>query len=466
MKTYKAYVYITIILSLIFVNIPVFAVSIYVPKDQPTIQAGIDAAEDGDTVFIDDGTYKGEGNVNIDFMGKQITVKSLNGADQTIINCLWTENTRGFIFQNKETNDTVLDGFTITNGVHDLGGGIYCINASPTIKNCVIVRNRVVRTERFTGRGGGIYAANSDIKIIDSTISNNTAEYYGAGVYFEGNDQLNEGERRSAINEPTLINCIVSDNRGGSGIISLQSVKTVIKDSEVSKNSGRGIVCTSFSRGGTHISNCLISQNTGGGVECSEFSIIVITDSIIRQNTAKEGGGIYGSPSANIEVTDCIISQNIATQTGGGIHVVSTFGRSKFTNCTITRNAANERGGGVYAFIEGAFFSMSDSIIWGNSSNRTHDEFSVIGGKIIIRSSDIRDGLDGIGREPGGWWFIYEDNIDVDPLFVDADRGDYSLKQNSPAAAMGASALKVGVTSVASIGKKLVMWGNLKRKSF
>jgi hypothetical protein len=109
---------------------------------------------------------------------------------------------------------------------------------------------------------------------------------------------------------------------------------------------------------------------------------------------------------------------------------------------------------------------MSDSIIWGNSSNRTHDEFSVIGGKIIIRSSDIRDGLDGIGREPGGWWFIYEDNIDVDPLFVDADRGDYSLKQNSPAAAMGASALKVGVTSVASIGKKLVMWGNLKRKSF
>ena len=100
MKTYKPYVYIAIILSLIFVNIPVFAVSIYVPKDQPTIQDGINAAEDGDTVLVDNGTYKGEGNVNIDFKGKQITLKSLNGADRTIINCLYTENTRGFIFQN------------------------------------------------------------------------------------------------------------------------------------------------------------------------------------------------------------------------------------------------------------------------------------------------------------------------------------------------------------------------------
>ena len=40
---------------------------IHVPGDQPTIQAGIDAAEDGDIVLVADDTYTGDGNKNLDF---------------------------------------------------------------------------------------------------------------------------------------------------------------------------------------------------------------------------------------------------------------------------------------------------------------------------------------------------------------------------------------------------------------
>ena len=75
------YVYLTIIFSLLCVNTPVYAATIRVPADQPTIQSGIDTAKNGDTVLVANGTYKGEGNVNIDFKGKQITVKSQNGAE-------------------------------------------------------------------------------------------------------------------------------------------------------------------------------------------------------------------------------------------------------------------------------------------------------------------------------------------------------------------------------------------------
>lgn len=46
--------------------------TINVPADQPTIQTGINAAADGDTVLVTDGTYI----ENINYLGKAITVAS------------------------------------------------------------------------------------------------------------------------------------------------------------------------------------------------------------------------------------------------------------------------------------------------------------------------------------------------------------------------------------------------------
>ncbi|MYF56349.1 hypothetical protein F4225_11520 [Candidatus Poribacteria bacterium] len=452
MNNRRSYCFICIVLCVLCLNIS-FAVTIYVPSDQPTIQAGIDAAQDGDTVLVADGTYKGEGNVNIDFLGKEITVKSVDGPKSTIIDCQSTPETRGFNFQNHETNDAVLEGFTIKNGNHVYGSGINCINASPTIKNSIISGNRIT-SNKF---GIGIYAVNSDMVIVDTTISNNWT-----GVYFEFDDRLIEGEDKDTLNRSTLVNCIVSDNIG-TGVVSLHSARTEIRDSEVSKNGGRGVV-SNAPGSGIYINNSVISLNGRGGVECSEFAFLKITDSIIRQNTAKEGGGIYGSPSANIEVSNSIISQNIATRRGGGIHVGSTFGSTKISHCTISRNTADGWGGGVYASIEIAFFEMSDSIIWGNSSDTIHDDLFISGGTIEIHRCNIRDGLKHIHQKPEKGWFIYDDNIDTDPLFVDADRGDYRLKSHSPAINMGANAAKQGLLSVSAIGKKVVKWVDLKRR--
>lgn len=446
--------YIMTVVSWFWLGQLTYAAMIHVPADQPTIQSGIDAAENGDTVLVSDGIYTGAGNVNISFRGKQITVKSRNGAEATIIDCEETPNTRGFTFESKETDASVLDGFTIRNGVHDLGGGIYCHTASPTIQNCIITQNRGTAT-RFRGQSaGGIYGTDTSALITDCTVTQNR----GCGVVFEG-------ERAWTFNtfqSTTLANCTISENTD-SGVICQDLAPVTIKDCTVLQNGERGIMCTFFTRG-ISITHCRIEQNRGGGIECSEESYARIEDCIIKQNRAVHGGGIYCSPTSEIVVSGCIIAQNTATETGGGIDVISTRGLATITHCTITQNTAHDRGGGIATFIEFSQFTLTHSIVWDNRSHGKHPEVSPGGRRVIIKSCDIRGGFAGMDREPDDEWFIYENNIDADPRFIDAAAGDYRLEPNSPAASMGAQPPFGGVTAVTHKQKQLVRWAELKIK--
>ena len=57
------------------------AATINVPAGQPTIQAAINAASNGDTVLVAPGTYR----ENINFMGKAITVTSSGGDRKSVV---------------------------------------------------------------------------------------------------------------------------------------------------------------------------------------------------------------------------------------------------------------------------------------------------------------------------------------------------------------------------------------------
>ena len=74
--------------------------TIRVPSDQPTIQAGLNAASHGDTVLVADGTYTGLNNKDLDFNGKAITVRSEDGPANCVIDC--QDQGRGFYFHSGE----------------------------------------------------------------------------------------------------------------------------------------------------------------------------------------------------------------------------------------------------------------------------------------------------------------------------------------------------------------------------
>ena len=154
------------------------ATIINVPDNYPTIQQGINASSNGDTVRVAEGTYV----ENINFIGKNIVVGSwfLDDGDPSFISSTiidGNQSGRVVVFLIGEDNSAVITGFTIQNGLATYGGGIFCFDSSPTISNNTISEN----TAHYNG--GGIYNANSDPTINYNTITRNSASEGGDGIY-------------------------------------------------------------------------------------------------------------------------------------------------------------------------------------------------------------------------------------------------------------------------------------------
>ena len=148
-----------------------------------TIQEGINASTDGDTVLVYPGTYY----ENINFNGKNINVASLyiiTEADSFISQTIIDGNQNGSVVQivSGENESTLLCGFTLRNGsgspfysFFNDGGGIGIYNSNPKIKKCIIKNNTA-------SAGGGIFCSNAQIIMEGVTISNNHAFETGGGI--------------------------------------------------------------------------------------------------------------------------------------------------------------------------------------------------------------------------------------------------------------------------------------------
>ncbi|MFQ6604579.1 MAG: T9SS type A sorting domain-containing protein [Fidelibacterota bacterium] len=159
--------------------------TIVIPTDYSTIQAGIDAAVEGeDMVLVLPGLYL----ENIQFQGKEIVVQSSQGPLVTFIEAADTGHV--VQFSQAEGSGARLEGFTIRGGGSFIGGGIICDGASPVIRHNIITGNEA---GRCAGLGGGIAAVNSAHPIIiNNSIMDNAAQgdcdcicYFGGGLYVD-----------------------------------------------------------------------------------------------------------------------------------------------------------------------------------------------------------------------------------------------------------------------------------------
>ncbi len=308
MEVRKSGILWTILLMLIVVLFCTFTQgkTIYVDTDGladfDNIQAGINASVDGDTVLVADGTYTGDGNRDLDFNGKAITVTSENGAEATIIDCQGRkeEPHRGFYFHSGETLSSVVDGFTVKNGygpvepfsssIYSVGGGIYCTNSSPTITNNIITGN----TAEY---GGGIQCWEySSPRITNNVITRNSSGE-GAGIYCY------------KYCSATISNNTITENIagwGGGGVkIDLASSAEVVNN-VIAENS---------------------AQWKGGGIYCGNSSPVIVNNTLAANNSQHEGGGIYIWGNASPLIVNTILWGDNPEEIvlGGGSSFIITY---------------------------------------------------------------------------------------------------------------------------------------------
>ncbi len=372
---------------------------INVPEDQETIQLAINASENGDEVLVAPGVYL----ETINFGGKAIVIASLiltTGdrayIDSTVIDA--DGNGPVVVFNNRETEGSVLCGFTITNGIQGWGGGIDCQGE--------------IRPQ-----------------LLDLHVTGNLANNAGGGIYCT----------RGAA--PLIERCLIDNNRanaqGGGGIGIFMDAFPVIRNCKILNNSAPN----ASDGGGIWIS--------GGGVS--------VTDSEISGNDAFLGGGLYATLAVSVDIRNSTIRGNSSEDEDGATGGITIRGRNagdgradvvldhvaitenvsvrycalQLSNCNATLAnltiANNLNDADLLGRFENCEMTFVNSIIFGNEGII---EFENPGRQMVVDYCDVEGGNGLFVGEQGFIWG--ENNLHEDPMFVDSEQHDYRLDVGSP----------------------------------
>ncbi len=329
---------------------------INVPADQPTIQAGISVALDGDTVLVSPGTYI----ETINFLGKDIVVGSLfittqdtSYISQTIIDGN-NENYHLVSFVNGETQEAILSGFTIKNAntgylYSDVSGfGIRIQNSSPVITNNIIEDNYCF----WYLDGCGIGISNSSAIIKNNIIRNNTGAYNGGGILIdESTDVIIEGNE--------IYGNVTESGNGvayGAGICILNSNSIRIKRNLIYGNT--------------------VDFGDGGGIAVRSSNCVIQNNTITNNSVYGFGAGIFLNKYSTAGILNCIVWGNQPTNSA---QIVS-------TEVTV-----------LYSLVQGGHEGEGNILADPLFSDPNNDSY-----QLTLQSTCINAGSPGLDPDPDG----------------------------------------------------------------
>jgi parallel beta-helix repeat protein len=358
-----------------------------------TLQAAIDAANNGDTILVYPGIYIENVNVN-----KAITIESLSGnPNNTIIQA--ADQTK-HVF-NVTSDNVTIKGFEITGelwkqGIHRLG--IYLCG----VEWCNINNNSL------TGNRRGILLAPSSSNNI---VFNNSILFSDSGILCGGNNNTIKNnlalENGVGINVRGSHNNITSNVASNNfiGVMVIDCNNNTINSNVVERNNGRHGIEISFATNILLYNNSLRSnKNDGIYLDFSDNNILEKnnisfsgTDGVfllISNYNVLNNNTIMNNSNHGIALKDCdnttLSNNNVNSNNGNGIHiwekgseidydVIFTW-KGSTGNILINNNVSKNAGHGIYI----GNFSVNNAL-----GNNTVDS----NGKDDIHITDLENNI-------------------------------------------------------------------------
>ena len=372
-----------------------FSEIINIPDDYLTIQEGVDACTDGDTVLVAPGVYVG----NIIITNKNILLTSAEGPENTQV--------KGFIDIPEDGVDTtcVIRGFTITPDPDDPMHGVRAIidieYGSP-----VIEENIIIEGGGHFACGGGIIILDSNAIIRNNIIRNNRA-YLGGGI-------------TTAVGTPVIENNIIADN--------------IAYDSHVAKGGG---ICLSSGviRYNLIINNEALApfQSSGGGIQAQPpvYTKRHIYNNTIVGNSARIGGGESNGGGIlfhiNDEPEDVLYKNNIIAYNPYGCGVYGSSSNIDSTKWDYNLVFGNESCD--YRGIDPGVHDIQDDPLF---VDRFSGDYHLLPNSPCIDAGDPDFPLDPDGTRADIGAYYFDQTVGIDDPEEPTGPYSFRLRQNYP----------------------------------